>query len=300
MNSAFTQSFGSPTRREIVDGIVSAMTTAGWSVISGSGTGDVMMESATTPASQSLKMRARIYDPGSGTDARVKIRNSGGTIVQSGDFPLVSAAGRVWRVIANKYQVFVLAPGLFNAPCVFAAWGVPFLRTALEGVVTECVWGWGSSNSTSDASNIRPCPRTFMSMWINFSTPNWFSIINGSSWELNNSNQSSGNIGLPMIFAPWTANMQHSGYKNSGDLNPSSYRYHDDTPLASEPLLAFGAALATEAKIRGQLWDAVVLSEAYGADRTFAFDSKTFYNITHNNYGVTVDTPRASLLVMVP
>ena len=138
INYLFTQSSSAPTRREIVDGIVLAMNNAGWTTISGAGTGDVMLESATTPASQSLLMRARVYDPGSGSCARVKLRNAAGTRVQTGDFFLLSAASRSWRVIANQYQVFVIAQGLTSAN-TFLGFGVPFLPTFLEGVITERV-----------------------------------------------------------------------------------------------------------------------------------------------------------------
>lgn len=301
VNSLFTQSSSSPTRREIVDGIVAAMTTAGWSVISGGGTGDVMMESATTPASQSLKMRARIYDPGSGTDARIKLRNAGGTIIQTGDLQLVSSAGRKWRVIANQYQVFVFAVSVINAPCLFAAWGVPFIPPSHEGVITECIWGWGSSNNASDTGNMRPCLRNYLGMWVNFSTPNWFCIINGSTWELNNSNQGNGNLGLPGLIVTWAGLPVHDGYVVITDSSSRShYRYHNDQSLMCEPLLAFGSALNSESRIRGQLWDAVVTREAYNGDRTFSIDGKTFYSVTHNNYGVSFDTPSGTLLVRVP
>src|SRR4051812_47184678 len=92
-NSTFTCTTG--TRQEIVTGLQTALTAAGWTVISGSGTGNVLMESATTPAPQSLVMRVKLFDPGSGNCAQLVPRNQANTHAMSNYLPLLPAVGKV-------------------------------------------------------------------------------------------------------------------------------------------------------------------------------------------------------------
>ena len=73
VNTTFTCTVG--TRREIVDGLVAALTTAGWSMVSGGGTGTVVMRSATTPTASNV-IDVRIHDPGSGNCAQIRMQNA--------------------------------------------------------------------------------------------------------------------------------------------------------------------------------------------------------------------------------
>ena len=290
VNTTFSNS-SSPTRREIVDGIVAALTTAGWTTISGSGTGDVVQESATTP--QGLVMRVRIDDPGSGNCARIRVQNQSGSYAQTYGIRLLPEAGKKWRVIANRYQCFVMVPGSTSARS-FAAFGTLHIPNTLEGVITECIWAWGISNGDTDTAT-RPGLRTSMSSHANFNTPEMCFILNGSGWEVGNgTNVTSTSMGLPTLLFT-----QHSHFALANV--PYAYRWHDDSSIFVEALMAFGGqSVVDEAKIRGQLWDAIISTDVYNAGTVIQFDSKNFYTITHNNLGSSTFAPRGTLCVVVP
>src|SRR5687768_8340935 len=76
VNTTFTNTTG--TRREIVDGLATALVTAGWTYVSGSGTGDVHLKSVATPTGSQYVIR--IYDIGSGSCARLQLKSVGLTL----------------------------------------------------------------------------------------------------------------------------------------------------------------------------------------------------------------------------
>lgn len=291
VNTTFSNS-GSATRREVVDGIVSALTTAGWSTISGSGTGDVVMESVADP--NGLKMRVRLLDPGSGTCAQVKIRNTSNSLSQAGALYLRPENSKTWRVIANRYQCFVFVPATSTVARDFAAWGTVAIPSRLNGIITDCIWGWGNAQGDSDSS-VRDCFRTKMCANSNFSMPNMMFIVNAGYWESNASNFSNASGGLPSLVYPAFA-----GYQNIGSA--TNYRWHGDKAPMFEPYFAFGATSSVdEAKVRGQLWDAFISLDSYAKDATLSsIDSHNWWNITDANVGASRNHQRGCLWLVVP
>lgn len=291
VNTTFSNS-GSATRREIVDGVVTALTSAGWSTISGSGTGDVLMESATT--SQGLKMRVRVLDPGSGTCAQLKVRNASNVLAMSNALFLRPENSKTWRVIANRYQAFIFVPATSTVARDFCGFGVPYIPDQFASKIYDCIWAWGDSNSDTDSS-VRACFRKVLAANGNFSTASLFFVVNGGSWEnRNGANQANSAQGLPSLVFP-----QASAGQNVGST--TGYRWHNDEALMLEPLLAFGATSALdEAKVRGQLWDAVISTESYAKDATVTFDGLNWWNLTDANVGISRNTSRGSLFVVAP
>lgn len=154
---------------------------------------------------------------------------------------------------------------------------------------------WGSANGDTDTAN-RPHFRWVLGSNQNFSTAESCFILNGNMVEIGNGtnwggNGSPGNATLIYPQPPAAAYQGKSQYAN---------RFHDDSPIIAEPLMAFGLAQGDEAKIRGQLWDAIILTDAMSMGTQFTFDSHTFHNITHNNQGLINQCHRGSLLVVVP
>lgn len=287
VNNTFTQS-GSATRREIVDGIVTELGTAGWSTISGGGTGDVLLESATTPAG--LKMRVRVLDPGSGNCAQVKVRNASNSISQSSAMFLVPGNGKTWRVIANKYQCFVFVPGT-SASREYAAWGVPYTS---DSNITTCFWAQGNAQSDTDTT-VRPTFRTVLHTTFNFNCPISVCCVNDGWWE-NPANTNFSYLfgGSQYLLIPSTAIGNH--------ISSAGYRWHDGNALIVEPLLSFGSVSSSdEGKVRGQLWDAFLTTEAYAVDTTLSgVDSKNWWCLTNNNTGAARGSLRGSLFLMTP
>jgi len=277
VNTTFTCTTG--TRREIVDGLVAALNTAGWTTVSGGGTGDVLLASATTP--QGLSIRCRVYDAGSGNCTRFQMRNAAGSKV-SQDFFLAPAAARVYRVIANKYQWFCFVPTVPNAGREFGAMGVPWIPSFLEGVITgDC--GWANNNAWSDGDTTnRYSLRTMLAGHEKGS-----GLVNSSLCEWSGVTLNAG-IRLLSLIGGWT------------DQPASGYRWHDLSLFVCEPLISWGTQnTGDEALIRGQLWDAVIVGQAFAAGETISLDGKTWYAITGSNTGGSA-TARGTLFALIP
>src|SRR4051812_32082486 len=145
INTTFTQSSGN--RPEMAQWIRDQLLAAGWAS-AGSAT-DYQLTSATTP--QSLSCRVRSYDPGSANCARLKFSNVAGSRVQAADIFLLPAVSKLWRIIANKYQFFIMTSGT-TAVREFACGGALYLPSFLNGVITEAFWGQGNASSDGDTS----------------------------------------------------------------------------------------------------------------------------------------------------
>jgi len=284
VNTTFTCTVG--TRREIVDGLVAALTSAGWSTISGGGTGDVRMQSATTP--QNLQIQVRVYDPGAGNCAQVFMRNQAGTKVSIATY-LLPAVGKVYRVVADKYQFFIFTPG--TSVCrEFVACGVPYLPSFLVGVITgDCGWLVGNAISDTDVVG-QACLRASsgVPMGALWNRNRYSGLVNNSLIDVGINSSYPSDFRLTVVGGAETAEY------TSGQL------WHDDSIVVCEPLVAWGlAATADNAKIRGQMWDAIVVGASYGPDSTISFDGKSWWALTANNGGST-SSMRGTLFLMVP
>jgi hypothetical protein len=112
--------------------------------------------------------------------------------------------------------------------------------------------------------------------------------MNGSVFDRSSNSTNSCDMRLVIPYSGWTADVG------------GGYRWDDDSLLLSEPLIAFGMSAGEDAKIRGQLWDAVWCSGVYNGDLTsFSFDSKTWYSITNANNGLAARA-RGTLLHVIP
>jgi hypothetical protein len=294
VNNTFTNTVG--TRREIVDGISSALVAAGWTIISGSGTGNQLLECTTTPAPQSLVCRVQLFDPGSGNCAQIKFRNAPATATQSNFHPLFAQASKVWRVIANPYQFFVFSTASTSAGREFVAGGCPYIPSFLQGVVTECIWSMGNGRNDTDSY----CSTTFRNNLVTStpnSQPNLWMDVNLNVWENFNNYVTNSYTGWPQLIAQqgaqWTQVVGTSLF--------APYKWHDDSLMVYEPLISWGqAGYSDESKIRGQLWDAAIVSDSFGADQTTSFDTHNWWVLTNGNFGSSGLFARGSLLVVVP
>lgn len=285
INTTFTNTTG--TRREIVDGLVAALTSAGWSTFSGGGTGDVKMKTAITP--QGNQIMLRIYDPGSGNCARLQLFTADNIRSQSDNVYLLPAVGKVWRVIACKYQFFIFVVGS-SAPRDFAMASAIYIPPFLNTLVTSAGFLTGQSKTDTDTTSAGSFVRTMMTAY--HSSYGWQQngayITNGFLFE--NANLTNGAaVGVANMAAPFLTNVYGGGYS-------TPYRWYDYSLRADDPLVGWGgASVFDEALIRGQLWDAVLISEVFSADTTISFDSRTFWNMTANN-----QSTRHSVFVYVP
>jgi len=305
VNTTFTTTTG--TRAEIVAGIESALTTAGWSTVSGGGTGDVLMQSAATPDGRNI--RVRLYDPGSGNCAQVFIKNN--VALTSQAHYLLPAAAKVFRVIACKYQFFCFTAGLSVAR-EFVGAGVPYIPTFLQsgGSAITGYHGWIQGNATGDATTvIVPCFRTQAGTGKSTSTSYAMGsvMINGTVLDISHANTgAAGNIGYQRLIVPVSG--IGGSIASDQDLIASAYRWFDNSLQMSEPLIAAATVVTNEAKIHGQLWDAVIASDDLTLDTTISFDSHSFFTVGSSTGSLNAaiasgklgTSARFSLCVVIP
>jgi len=233
--------------------------------------GCVRMATAATP--WSVTARIRIADNG-GACVVFSIENSNSTLAGANSTSFgaqmnPNASVTTFRMIANKYQAFIL--GLIASPArSFVAFGTLYLPSFLQGVITEC--GWMQSNSQSDAgTTLYPSLRTFNSL---SNAGLGQGIINSNLFD--EQSPGTGYTGQMQLLIPHAP--------GAGFGTQTGTHWHDASALMSEPLLMWSTTAGNaEPLIRGQLWDAVLIADTFAGDTTSSFDSHTWWNITDND-----------------
>ncbi len=260
VNTTFTGG----TRAQIADAIKDALVAAGWTLVSSSGS-DHKLDSATTP--QGLAIRVRVWDPGSGSCAQIRIMSKNEVIAPAQSAFLLPATGKTFRVIANKYQAFALVPGSTTVSREFAGFGVLYIPPHLASSTTDA--GWMVSNSRSDTD-----------------------LSQGDSWRTR----------LAQIGGVWAVVFNGNGV-GTGNYGPGAprfaitgdpeyrpncmVRWGDDSYDIIDAVVGWGTTTwGDEGKKRGLLWGALLLTASYAPDTTFTFDdgsgAHTFFVITYN------------------
>lgn len=284
----------SPTnKQDLINQIETVLLAAGWTTISGHATTTLVMQSATTP--DSLNMQIKLKDNG-GTCVAVSLQNVAGTKVGNNSTTAGAqlnpgASTKTYRIVANKYQVFIWTPTPTPAR-EFAAWGVPALPSFLSGVVTEAMWLQGNAGSDTTATifkSWRTCLDTVQSG--SGSATNVQVCCNGNIWENDNTGGPATGLGFPKLVPA----------SLTDPSGASCFRWHDNSVNLTDALVAWGlASLSAEAMIRGQLWDAMVASGPFVGDLTTTADSHNWIVITDNNNGGTGAFAIGTLFLAIP
>ena len=157
--------------------------------------------------------------------------------------------------------------------------GTLYLPSDLHGVITGEL-GFINGNGASDTdSAVRVSFRTLLAGAHQTSTGQaWSGLCNGNLSEVVTTSSTNASAGGLRLIAPvggiYTSN--------------NGYRWHDDTLQQADPLIAWGLTNGTsdEAKIRGQLWGCMILSDSYAGDTTLSsVDSHNWWAITNSNAG---------------
>jgi hypothetical protein len=279
VNATFTGA----VKQDIVSNLQTQLTAAGWSVVSGGGTTDVLMQSASTPTAANF-IRVRLRSTNLTNCCCLNMQDA--VSLASLDYYLLPAGAKTFRVIANQYQFFVTG-GLSARD--FVCMGVPYTPTWLHGVITGA-FGWIMGNSASDGDT------TIRSSFQNglhaatYGGMHTSQLCNGSLAQLDQYGGSGPDPGAIRLVFPLNGNVQ----------SVTGYRWHDDTLHLSDPLIGWGLTGALdEAKVRGQLWGAMVVSDSFSAGTILsAVDGHDWYAITNSNVGAT-NSGRGTLFVAI-
>lgn len=299
VNTTFTNTNASDLgRREILFNLASALITAGWTVISGDNpptidTTAVVLESVATP-SANLKMRVNIEST-SGSCCRVRAQRTTdglqGTGTNSGIF-LLPANPKTWRIIANRHQCFIFETSGNNSRSV-AYFGTPWIPSWQHGVITQCYFSYGnglSDTSTTAANSFRVNLRGSYQNAHGNHYCNWNNNILDHSNSINNTAGSG--LGLMMFHG---SSLQQA--------NEICKDWADGTEFFIDPLLKWPDTTTSgqKARVKGQLWDAAIVSGSYATEQTFTDGNGiTWYVFTHISPVDNTTFGPGTLLLRVP
>ncbi|SRR6266540_3858422 len=281
------RTFTPATRADWVNNITQALSDAGWTTISGTpGSGsDVKLESAAN--NNGAKIRFRFLEPGSGNCAQITMKNVAESVTSQIYYCLPTAGSGQWKVIANKFHFFAFATGGANATAA-RGWlfgGTLYTPTFWVPPSDSIGFVYGGGNADAD-TGLRLGWRRSLRKGVGTSVCAPFSGINSGTIVQGNNTSDVGWISIPV----W-----QGGYNNEDQ----SYRWEDNTLTVYEPLLSWatGSASTNEGKIKGQLYDAVVLNGSWTGEAGFSLDGHTWLVVTDAPAGAIAAT--AVLLLAV-
>lgn len=285
------------TKQQVIDFVEAGLNQCGWHTVTGSGSTNVLMQSMMSP--QGLRYRLRIKD-NSSNNVCFSIENVAGTKVGTNSTDacgLIFPGGRTYRLVANKYQMFIFEENSSNQQssniimnfrsAVFA--GVPYVPSNLVGTIYEAIYILGNSGSNGDTAPRGSFRDVIGSRNNNVGgNGNICLICNGNIWEIIGNSGVNG-IGMPTLLTLW------QGVRLQRSVG-TWYRWHDDSEMMVDPLIAWGLTANTdEGKVRGQLWESFVqCGGPYPPGTTETIDGRTYVTVTINNGG-TGENARATL-----
>lgn len=252
--------------------IDSALTGAGWTITTTTSSTDKIYRSVATAAGNQIKVRVW-----TGTNCvRIRMMNTAETIAQTDSCYLYPSTSTSYQIIANRYQFVIFVPGSVSSRNFVIASSIYIPPHLVSFGLTTAAIILGDGQTDTDTSNSVGSFRTTLNARgdTGFAPSQGWSILNSTAVDYNAiAADSNSHPGLPALVS----------FQSSAIHEVSGYRWHDNSALIVEPLIAWGAPdIDEEAKIRGQLWDSVIVTESFPQDTTATIDSRTFFNLTNN------------------
>lgn len=269
VNTTITED-GTATKTELVQLIEPVLNSAGWTTASGTGTGDVVLYSATH---RGVNVYMRVWDSAGTNCIGVRMQDSSATITGQTMF-LLPANNQSWRIIANEYQFFLIASGARGTARKFASGGIPYVPSSLT--MPSSVW-WSNGNGGSDTDTV------LRNNWLR--SLYWADATQNSgpmscNWDGNVYNSAGSTTAQPGEGTLFVLAQPHNSYYNT--WNPI---FADSSIMVGDALFGCtvtGVVASQYPRIYGLIWDGIVLAAPYAAsgDVTITFDSKSFFVMT--------------------
>lgn len=274
------------TRSDMQSQVRNALITAGWSVVSGGGTSDTLLQSATTP--QGMRCLLRCLDSGSGNCAQFTMRDLAGIRISSAAF-MLPLNSQQFRIIANKYQFFVFPTGPTDPSTArkIMMGGVPYLDSDMSSIVTTPDMFWFLFTGETDiTTTARPQQfRRNLTAATNASGPAGSSLFNDG---LVNYTAGGSSNAIPQIALLYL--------RNAGSNDSAVPPWKTTAYPIIDALIGWGASSASSNMLyMGQLWDSVVIMATMDGELPIVLPPDVVANylsITHQNtsfpYGTLV------------
>jgi hypothetical protein len=272
--------------------IDTALTGVGWTVATHTSSTDNVYQSALT--AQNNRVCVRVWDAGGLTNCvKVRMMNVTQTISQADSCYFYVTTSTTVNIIASSYQFCIIVPGSLSSRQFILASALYIPPNLVTMGLTTAAFIQGNGVSDTDTTNMTGSFHTALTVrgMTGMAPAQGWTILNATTVEYNGSVADSYlHPGLPTL-----ATLQSAAIDSI-----AGYRWHDDSALILEPFVAWGTPnIDSEAKLRGQLWDAFISTESYPADISTMVDTHNFYNVTASNNG-SVTSPasmRGSLFI---
>lgn len=185
---------------------------------------------------------------------------------------------RQFRVIANRCQYFLSTPGIHDDGFGSSmCGGIPYVRGVLsESAASQVFEAWWSSGDYISSFFARPCPRTSLGRLSTSTDAYWRSAtVPVGSYQDNRGNNGIGEVAL--FFWAASSNLQVGGQVGS---NNSQILWFDGTPLAFTPTIGWGNDNTSTTRLRGLLYDSLILSAQKPMDDLVTLEASAFINYT--------------------
>ncbi|HET6887690.1 MAG TPA: hypothetical protein VFH87_07180 [Candidatus Udaeobacter sp.] len=254
------------TRRQLIDQWETAVSTAGWSVVSGGGSADKVYETAATP--DGFKIRVRAKDVG-GNCAQFSMKDNGA--LESDISYTLPVNGFPYRIWANKYQYFLFRSGTdMTVQRAFVSMGVPWLPSFMVDYMQAFPYaGWCGRNGSNDTD-------------ANPVSGSWRKMVTGTG-------SAGPDIWRGTAFAAQTKVL--GGPALPTNLSMGNYvTWEDGTHQLCEPLLIIPRTGGSSYMIAGQLWDAILNTKPYDSEAVRQITGKSWRVLTHQATVLTQGT----------
>lgn len=254
----FTASVTGATRGALAAAIKDEMVAAGWTLLRTPATDDYYLESGT--AANGLKCRCRVWDPGSGNCPRVQCMNTAETVTLVS--PVFLLPGITYIFSGNAYHCMMQEATWTSTGRKWGMWGVGYTESFASGLVSAVAFQAGNGNADNATAN--------GASWASGQGNNYF----GTLW--NGSAPASVGNGVGMVtLLRW-----------GGAASVATTWAVDAALHVYEPLVAWstiGFSDATDARVRMQLYDALVMAGSWAAGTEITWDSKVWRAVTNLN-----------------
>jgi hypothetical protein len=277
VNTVVSQVTG--TRTELVQLIEPVLVKAGWTTISGTGTGDVVMQSAD-PAGAVPAIQVRIFDTATNT-VSVSFRNLAASQISNTLF-ILPAAAKDWRIIANEYQLFIFsAASATPVARNYVSGGIPAM--ALGMVPSPVWWGVGDGGSDTDTTT-RETFRLGVSTHgsgCNVATNSGQQACNYNGTLLDGNSVSGNATGPLTLMSPYSA--------TSANVTVNQYNlFADGSAMVSDAYLGWGIAgviLTSPLRYVGTIYDAIIVGAVSAYDTTITFNGNNYWVVSSQTLG---------------
>jgi len=293
-----TSTFAGATTSALIAGIQAALTASNWTVISGGGTTNLLMQTVNSP--QNMQMRFRFKDNGllntvNQATIQISLQNVSGTLVgvsgAGNGVSLKVQATSNFRVICGPYYFWIVVPGVYGDYQVFAMGGCPWVPAFLAGSAVTAlgylIGGSSASNNTIVPVSLRSTPNANLT-----TNPLDFDATGNSGF---NQSPFQGIINSNLVDQGGAASNQLAGWfqlfgpmaKGYAATNSQglTFQFYDGSFWTFDPWVAWTDVANTNppvsyAKIVGMLWDCVAIFDmSIVGDTTTTFFGHNWYAI---------------------